>query len=406
MPIKGLTDRGLAFPEIGQIRKGAPKDDSGRLGKDLSYFRVEFDEAEQEAEKIFLQKYGKEPKEINILLAFNEIERVWDAWYEAYTAGRMVARSDGERFLYKINTSNNEAVVKDGIPHVPFRDGMPVGTYTDNKGKEQNIYCKPVGRLRVVIPELQRFAYLTLITSSKHDIANLSAQLEALKQVNGESIAGVPLVLRRRPKKISCPKADGTRARYTKYMLSIEADPHWVKAKLTEVQRLALPGSGTLLPDGEEDIVLESENELSGYMDDDLETVDVPSDPVEDDTETESEEDTRPYSPEYLKKRVSEFAEKHSGKKANDKQRGLLVGTMELCFAHDGADRDRHELCQFLTGDAVSKKIPDNYVLALLDWLAPAQDKSGAYAPGDMAVKEAVKALAFSRKQNGQGELF
>jgi hypothetical protein len=99
----------------------------------------------------------------------------------------------------------------------------------------------PVGRLKVVIPELQRLVYLVVLTGSKHDIGNISAQLEALSRINNNSIMGVPMVLKRRPKPISCPKPDGTRARYVKWMLSVEADPRWVEAKLLALGAGAMP---------------------------------------------------------------------------------------------------------------------------------------------------------------------
>lgn len=271
MPIKGLTDRGLAFPEIGQIRKGK-KETRKRKDKseytvpvDLTYFRVLFDEKEIESAQIFRDKYGEEPDEINIILPFDEIERCWDAWLEAYTAGRMVARSDGERFTYLIDTESGEILVKNGEPFKPYKDGQSVGK--DYKGKD--VFCRPVGRLKVIVPELARAAYMTVMTSSIHDIANLSAQLEAFKQINEGVIKGIPLVLRRRPKMISTPdlKNKGQRVRREKYLLSIEADPVWVKAKLSEVKHLSLPGDGySLLPGGDEDDVIES-----GFVEDEIE---------------------------------------------------------------------------------------------------------------------------------------
>lgn len=251
MPIKGLTDRGLSFPEIGQIRKGAKKT-GNRPGEDLQYFRVEFDEREQKAADEFRRIYGDKPVAIRVILPFNEIERMWDAWYEGYTAGRMVARADGEIFTYLLDSKTNRLLVKNGIdietgmPR-PFIEGNPVGYYTSN-GKEQPIFAKPSGRLKVIIPELQRAVYLTVLTTSIHDIANISDQLRAFQTINGGQLAGIPLVLRRRPKSISTPNTDGTRARRVKWLLSIEADPEWVKARLTETKRLALPGNGLALP--------------------------------------------------------------------------------------------------------------------------------------------------------------
>jgi len=277
MTIKGLTNRSLSFPEIGQIRKGAPKTENGQLGKDLTYFRVLFDEKETQAAGMFKQKYGEQPQEINILLPFDEIDRCWDAWLEAYTAGRMVARSDGEKFIYLIDTKTGEILVKDGEPFKAYKQ-TPVGTYKDSKGVDQPIECKPVGRLKVVIPELQRLAYMTVMTTSVHDIANISAQLEALKQVNGGRLAGIPMVLRRRPKKISTPKKDGSRARYAKWMLSIEADPGWVRAKLLDFKHAALPGNGLDLLGAGEDMIDSEPIEIEQDIYDEIEE-EIPSDP-------------------------------------------------------------------------------------------------------------------------------
>ena len=243
MPIKGLTDRNLAFPEIGQIRKGAPKTEK-RPGKDLTYFRVEFAEKETKAAEQFKEVYGEKPADIRIILPFNEIDRMWDAWLEAYTAGRMVARSDGEYIQYQVDTSTGDIVVKGGIDiKTGHKKPHPSDDIAGHDYQKKPVKFKPSGRLKVIIPELARAAYLTVLTTSTHDIGNISAQLHAFEELNGGQIAGIPFYLRRRPKKISIPKGK-QRVRVTKWMLSIEADPEWVKAKLTEVKHLALPGNG------------------------------------------------------------------------------------------------------------------------------------------------------------------
>jgi len=422
MPIKNLTNRGLAFPEIGQIRKGAPKDESGRLGKDLKYFRVMFAEEEETAAGVFNKVYGNEPNGINILLPFNDINACWDAWLEAYTAGRMVARSDGEKFVYWIDTKTGEVKVKNGLPHTPYTEGMSVGSYQDQKGKDVPIYCKTVGRLKVVIPELQRLAYMTVMTSSKHDIANLDAQLNALKQVNEGIIAGIPMVLRRRPKKISTPKADGTRARYTKWMLSIEADPEWVKHKLTAIKTLALPGNGLdLLPEPEEDQIEEGQ-----FTEPAEETTEDESGPIQDTArnfieQAEAEEKTveeetqrgsmgRPYPAKEIRHKVRQLAHNDFlDRKIVEKRKeriGLMVGMIEECFAGDGdSTAKRHELCWYLTGFGSSKTMPDNYILAMLDWIAAKKDSGDAYHPGKYVAAEAQSILIARLKSLGQGEL-
>lgn len=254
MPIKGLTDRGLAFPEIGQIRKGAKKPEDGkRPGADLTYFRVEFDEQEKKASEAFAAIYKDKPAFIRIMFPFNEIERMWDAWYEAYTAGRMIARSDGEFITYMLD-DRGEITVHNGIGLDGQRVPHPVNGIAGNDFKGNAVKFKPTGRLKVILPELSRAAYLTVMTTSVHDIGNISAQLGAFKELNQGQLAGIPFLLRRRPKAISTPSGEnGQRARRVKWLISIEADPEWVKAKLGQVKALAMPqiDEGLLLPSGE-----------------------------------------------------------------------------------------------------------------------------------------------------------
>jgi hypothetical protein len=114
----------------------------------------------------------------------------------------------------------------------------------------------------------------------------------------------------------------------------------------------------------------------------------------------------RPYDPETLKSRIAMFAEKHANETASEGQRGLMVSGLNTCYAGDGADMKRHEALQFLTGEASSKKLPDNFTLAILDWLHLTQDSGGAYIPDEMAVREAQTLLTYARKEAGQEELF
>jgi len=288
MPIKGITDREERFPEIGQIRKGAPKNDKGYVGKDLDYFRVEFDEQEKDAAKLFNSIYGDKPQEIIVVLAFDEVDRVWDAYLEAYTAGRMVARSDGEKYLYLVDTKTGEVVVKNGKPFKAYVEGESVGTITNETTKKvEQIKMRPVGRLRVVIPELRRLAYLTVLTTSIHDIVNISSQIKAIAAINGTKISGIRMTLKRRPKEISTPRPDGSRARYTKWLLSIEADPDWVGAKLDTMHALSMPEQAVnYLPPG--DTIIKQEPEGNHYVDDahnEDDDMDVPGDIQEGDFE-------------------------------------------------------------------------------------------------------------------------
>lgn len=185
---------------------------------------------------------------------------MWDAWYEAYTAGRMVARSDGENIIYQCG-HDGTIIVKDGIevatglpkPH-------PADMWAGNDYKGNGVKFKAVGRLNVIIPELKRAAYLTFQTTSIHDIANISAQLAGFYALNSGVIAGIPFYLRRSPRPVSVPKSDGTRVRMLKSLVSIEADPDWVALKLDSLKTLALPNADLLLPASTENLPMDDEN--------------------------------------------------------------------------------------------------------------------------------------------------
>lgn len=243
MPIKGLTDRAVAFPQIGSIRKGAAKDPTkNQPGSDLKYFRIDLDESEKEALARLVKKYGDKPNDIAIIMPFDTIDQVWDAWREAYTAGALIHRCDGEYVQYAINPTTGERIVTNGVD----ANGQRVKcNLKDNQNRSAR--CKPTGRLNVVIPELERLAYLVVHTTSIHDILNISRQLDAIKSINGGHIAGIPLVLRRRAVKISTPSGDnGKRARREKWLISIEADPSWVSAKIGAMKLAVMPSADLL----------------------------------------------------------------------------------------------------------------------------------------------------------------
>ena len=253
MPIIGMTDRGLAFPEIGRIRKGAPKPESGnKPGKDLEYFRFDLDaRIQEEVEPILLEAFGPDPKAIDILLPFNTVDENFDAWREAYLGGGMVHKCDGQRVWYELDVANGAPRVMNGEPHITHDPKLPILTYRTQKGEEAELYCKPHGRLKVIIPQLRRGAFLTAITNSIYDCINLSQQLRAIEELNGK-LSGIPLILSRRPVQISAPYGSGVtkRTRVTKWLLAVEVNPKWMEAKLVEIERqqyAMLTGSQQLL---------------------------------------------------------------------------------------------------------------------------------------------------------------
>lgn len=264
MPITGLTDRGSAFPQIGVIRKGVlRKNEKGvDYPTDLPHFRVVFDEEEKEAQEQFEALFTAEPKEIEVRMPFPEPERCLEAWKEAYVAGAMLHRCDGDWVQRAIHHKTGEVLVSNGLDvktGKPVRcEGKPVAVYKDSKGEEKEVRCSPVARMRVIIPVLKRMAYLVVLTGSKHDIINLMAQLRAIQDISPRhSLIGIPMMLRRRVKEISTPGTGGKRMRRKKSLLSIEADPKWVAAMLDAMAKNALPEAQAqiLLPPAEISVV-------------------------------------------------------------------------------------------------------------------------------------------------------
>jgi hypothetical protein len=221
-PIKGLTDQQAQFPRIGVLRKGGEKPVAGnKPGPDLKHFR--FTDADESATAAFSSIYGDTPTQIRVLLPYPKPEQNFVAWLEEYTASSLIRRCDGETIVMQ-----RAGVRYDQTPRPCLRA----------QGKPCN--CKQSGRLFVIIPELKRAGYVVALTTSKHDIINLSAQLAAAAAIVGDLAFRVPFILSRKPAKITTPTSDGKTARREKWLLSIEIDPMFVQAKLSAMQRDAL----------------------------------------------------------------------------------------------------------------------------------------------------------------------
>lgn len=220
MAIKGLTDQAAALPIIGVLRKGEKKPETGnRPGKDLTYFRFTSDDAL--AVKMFSEAYPtqEELRSINVFLPFKTTDENIDSWIEEWIAGGLVHRCDGENQVLWRNI---------------------FGGYETGSRPCEHCQGKQVGRLSVIVPELGRFATVTVLTTSIHDIINLTRQLRSYEAMTGD-LRGIPFTLRRRAQKISTPDDKGKRVRREKWLLSIETQPRWTMLQLTAMERNALP---------------------------------------------------------------------------------------------------------------------------------------------------------------------
>ncbi len=211
--------RDAQFPNIGKLRKGGVRPENGKApGKDLTYFR--FDTDDQRAASHFHAAYGEQPAQINVYLPLQTAAQNFTCWQEAYVAGGLTHRCDGETCVIWL----------DGTKYRTDPKPCPGG-------------CKEVGRLMVIIPELQRFAYVTVETHSINDIIRLQENLQAVEFLRGD-LRGIPFILKRTPVEISTPTTDGKRARREKWLLSIEVDPTWAALQLESMHRAALTVNG------------------------------------------------------------------------------------------------------------------------------------------------------------------
>lgn len=235
------------FPEIGRIRKGAIKPDGNKgPGRDLTYFRFEIDEGEKEAAEFIAKLYPGEPRAISIWLPFQTVNENFMYCREAYVAGGLLHRCslwenwENHRIDFQRDEKGN-IVIQDGN-RMKACNGEPVGSWTNREtGEVNDVFCKPVGRLKVIIPELQRMVFLTALTSSIHDIENLRSELHAYERMGPKGLAGIPLILKRSPKKISAPKKGGGRVRREMWMLSLEVNPMWAQKVFQALTAASLP---------------------------------------------------------------------------------------------------------------------------------------------------------------------
>jgi len=250
MPIKGVSDKGLDFPEIGRIKKGEMVPVQGKPGVmrpvDLDYFKIEFHPGYEYCMEKFLAHYDEKPTSINIFLPFNDIAEMWDPFLEAYTASRMLAKSDGPAdqggiVLFRCDSKTGEAIVSNGrniqTGEIEYHPADNIAGF-DYQGKP--VEYSPVGRLKVIIPELEEAAYMMMVTGSWNDCENISKQLAGLKELNNGIIKGVKMQLIRSDHEVMAP-INGEKKRVTKSLISIKADPDWVAAKIAESNAQAFP---------------------------------------------------------------------------------------------------------------------------------------------------------------------
>ena len=122
----------------------------------------------------------------------------------------------------------------------------------------------------------------------------------------------------------------------------------------------------------------------------------------EDRPEKEYDFKSRPYEPDTLRAALAKKAETVGDYDASDRQRNLLGALLSEYFQDDNK---RHTVQLWLTGSSSTKDMSGAIVKAMLDWLKPSKDDSGAYVIDDTAKTELSHVLTIALMDEGQEEL-
>lgn len=295
MSILGLTGEAAGIRRIGRIYKGSPKDEKGRWGKDLDYFRIEYDDPAnpltQKYRDAINAVYPPQPKILRCMVSSDVLTESWDNGTEAHLTvlihrcNRNPNRPDLPGIVeYAIDPNTGAKLVVNGrsvSTGEPVQCvGEPVAWYTNSNGVKQPVICKPIGRLKLVILgyenkalALPRIGYFRLGTQSINDIALIDARMNWLSEVamrfNGNHLVGIPFLVSREDREIGTPESDKSskRVKRTKSLIQIEPDPVWVAQRMSD-RYLTMPDfkAPKLIdePNGDDGPDLESLEQFNG----------------------------------------------------------------------------------------------------------------------------------------------
>jgi hypothetical protein len=267
MPLYGLTDAPKAFMKLGMIRKGEKRKitKQGKNGSyeveipvDLDYFRVTFSPGKlaNEIEEAFRDAYGDRPQELNVRFADASVGEVWDANYECYKQGGMIAKAgtneSGAYWIFYRDPDTAEVLVRNGSPvneegRKFFEKPIDLSTPIYKTSKNEPVYLEPVGRLQVVIPEVAHLAvgYFVFQPGSPRDIRNISAELgmyAAMASSYGNTITGIPFVLGRRKEEIT-KNINGKLSKGDSWPVHLTAGGIWGRQAIDMIERMAIPSN-------------------------------------------------------------------------------------------------------------------------------------------------------------------
>lgn len=241
MAIKGITDQGAGFLQIGKLFKGDKKQkktgqngDYEIFGKELDYWRFESDIPI--IKEAFDKAFPGKPRELPVYLPFTTKDENWQTCKEAYTSGAMQHRCDNEVCSVWLD-------VKTGTYKTT---PIPCPTLAMTEAERKKHGCTNIGRLKVFIPALGELGFVTMETHAINDIVRLDAWLDGYASMLATGLRNIPFSLYRYEEAISTPR-DGKRVRTNKWLVGLKPDSSWSQKYLTAQHQQMLAQSFTPL---------------------------------------------------------------------------------------------------------------------------------------------------------------
>ena len=264
----------IAFPTIGKIRKGLPKQKVEKnyggqtktidvMGRDLkTKFRIELlpglkpemKEKFHETFKKFYVKYpdnfltpeGYEMEYIRAVIPTKQALAGFRWSNEAYNGTNvLIARAEGDRYTFRRNPVTMEVEVENGEPYEKFDFNNPLMYEKGNN--EYKLQLKSSSTLNLFLPEFGEFVSFEMKSTSYIDSLNIRKNLMAVQEiadmVNGGNAGWIPLDIYRSEQETPYV-SNGSGHKSKQYFIQIKANSEWSKKAIAEMNTFPVSFGG------------------------------------------------------------------------------------------------------------------------------------------------------------------
>jgi len=184
----------LMLAEVGKIKIGTKgkirqgKNGEWRQPEKLDHFLITTVERDSGGllipDKQVMDKYPENPKEIDIMFLFDEIEKNFQSSYALFAGSTCRCRGDGEKAV-RLNKDGSTSEIACNPQTCPF--------YSDPASKAK---CKMNGVLSCLLSKSTRLGGIYKFrTTGFHSVRNITSSLGFIRQLTGGRLAGIPFKL-------------------------------------------------------------------------------------------------------------------------------------------------------------------------------------------------------------------